>query len=86
MEKKFVIITKIKKEGKRKMMIEPPIDELAAKTDDNKYKLCCVLSKRAKFLELTIPDELEASERKSISIAAQQLLDGEIVCSDKKED
>ena len=67
------------------MMIEPPIDELAAKTDGNKYKLCRVLAKRAKTLELTIPDEIEASEQKSISIAAQQLIDGEIVCNDNKE-
>lgn len=66
------------------MMIEPPIDELTEKADGNKYKLCRVLSKRAKTLELTIPDELEASDRKSISIAAQQLIDGEIVCQDEK--
>ena len=34
------------------MMIEPPIDELTVKMGGNKYKLCCVMEKRAKELEL----------------------------------
>ena len=51
------------------MMIEPPIDELAAKIDNNKYKLCVVMSKRAKELEKRIPEELEKSDKKAISLA-----------------
>ena len=34
------------------MMIEPPIDELTAKMGGNKYKLCCVMEKRAKVENL----------------------------------
>ena len=52
------------------MMIQPPIDELAKKMDNNKYKLCCVMSKRAKELEKRIPAELEKSDIKSVSWAA----------------
>ena len=63
-------------------MIDPPIDELANKVDGNKYKLCRVLAKRAKVLETTIPDEIEASDRKSISIAADQLMNGDITFTD----
>ena len=50
------------------MMIEPPIDELTAKMGGNKYKLCCVMEKRAKELEKTIPDEIIASDKKAISM------------------
>ena len=46
------------------MMIEPPIDELTAKMGGNKYKLCCVMEKRAKELEKTIPDEIIASDKR----------------------
>lgn len=66
------------------MMIDPPIDELAKKTDNNKYKLCNVLAKRAKELEATIPHEIEASEKKAISIAADEIMEGDIVMTTKK--
>lgn len=65
------------------MMIYPPIDELAAKTGGNKYKLVSVMAKRAKELEKRIPAELEKSEVKSISLAAKEILDGKIVPSDQ---
>lgn len=64
------------------MMIQPPIDELADKMDGNKYKLCCVMSKRAKELEKRIPAELEQSDIKSVSWAAQEIYDGKIIASD----
>ena len=64
------------------MMIEPPIDELASKTDGNKYKLCVVMAKRAKELEKRIPEELEKSDKKAISIAAEEIYEGKIVASD----
>lgn len=60
------------------MMIEPPIDELAAKIDNNKYKLCVVMSKRAKELEKRIPEELEKSDKKAISLAAEEIYNGTI--------
>ena len=65
------------------MMIQPPIDELANKMGGNKYKLCCVMSKRAKELEKRIPDELEKSDIKAVSMAAQEIYDGKIVSSDE---
>lgn len=62
------------------MMIEPPIDELAGKVGGNKYLLSCLIAKRAKYLALTIPNEIEAnSEQKEISIAAKEVFNGEIV-------
>ena len=33
------------------MMIEPPIDDMAKKMGNNKYKLTCLMTKRAKELE-----------------------------------
>ena len=66
------------------MMIEPPIDELTAKMGGNKYKLCCVMEKRAKELEKTIPDEIIASDKKAISMAADEIMAGKITSSDNK--
>lgn len=64
------------------MMIEPPIDELAAKMGGNKYKLVCVMSKRAKELEKRIPAELEKSDIKSVSWAAKEIYEGKIKASE----
>lgn len=60
------------------MMIEPPIDELAKRMGGNKYKLCIVMAKRAKELEKRIPAELEKSDKKAISIAADEIYEGKI--------
>lgn len=68
------------------MMIEPPIDELAKRTDNNKYKLCCVVSKRAKELEKKIPEQIDKSDVKAISIAAEEIYEGKIVSSDSNVD
>ncbi len=64
------------------MMNEPPIDELVKKMDGNKYKLCCVMAKRAKELEKRIPAEIEKSDKKAISMAADEIYEGLIVSSD----
>ena len=64
------------------MMIDPPIDVLAQKTDNNKYKLCNLLAKRAKELQIRIPDEIEASEKKAISIAADEIMNGDVISSE----
>ena len=64
------------------MMIQPPIDELANKMGGNKYKLCCVMSKRAKELEKRIPAELEKSDIKSVSWAAQEIYEGKVVSTE----
>ncbi len=61
------------------MMIEPPIDELVKRTDNNKYALCSIMAKRAKELEKRIPAELVKSEKKAISIAADEIFNGKIV-------
>ncbi|MFA6859857.1 MAG: DNA-directed RNA polymerase subunit omega [Clostridia bacterium] len=63
------------------MMCEPPIDELAAKTEDNKYILSCLIAKRAKELEKKIPAELAVSDKKSITLAAEEVYDGKVVAS-----
>ena len=49
-------------------MIDPPIDVLATKTYNNKYILCNVVAKRAKHLQETIPDEIEASDKKQFQL------------------
>ena len=67
-------------------MIEPPIDELAGKFGVNKYKLSCVLSKRAKELEKRIPAEIEKSDKKAISLAADEIMRGEVISSDSDQE
>ncbi len=64
------------------MMIEPPIDELVKRTDGNKYKLCCIMAKRAKELEKRMPEEIEKSNKKAISLAADEIYRGKVVSSD----
>lgn len=66
------------------MMIDPPIDALAKKTGNNKYKLCVLLGKRAKKLQVTIPEEIQASEKKAISIAADEIMNGDITSSEEE--
>lgn len=61
------------------MMNQPPIDELVKRTDGNKYKLCIIMAKRAKELKKRIPAELEKSEKKAISLAADEIYEGKIV-------
>lgn len=63
-------------------MIEPPIDELADRMGGNKYRLACVLSKRAKELEKRIPAEIEKSDKKAISLAADEIIEGKVTASD----
>ena len=61
---------------------EKNILELARKVGNNKYKLCCVMSKRAKELEKKIPEEIDKSDKKAISLAADEIYEGKIIASD----
>jgi DNA-directed RNA polymerase omega subunit len=61
------------------MMIEPPIDELVKRTGGNKYKLSVIMAKRAKELEKRIPAEIEKSDKKAITLAADEIYSGKIV-------
>ncbi len=64
------------------MMIEPPIDELERKAKGNKYILSIVASKRAKEIETTRRGELATADKKSISIALDEIFEGNVVPSD----
>lgn len=64
------------------MMIEPPIDELTKKTGNNKYILSIAASKRAKEHEATRRAELATADKKSISIALEEIYNGKVVPSD----
>lgn len=68
------------------MMIDPPIDELATKVGGNKYKLTCLMAKRAKELERIIPSEIATSDKKSISIAADEIMNNEIVAGNNQDE
>ena len=61
------------------MMIEPPIDEMVKRMNRNKYKLSIVMAKRAKELEKRIPAVIEKSNKKAISLAADEIYEGKIV-------
>ncbi len=58
-------------------MIDPPIEELK-KIAGNEYVLANVLAKRAKILEKDMPEYIEASQEKAISIAARELYSGKL--------
>ena len=60
------------------MMIDPPIEELKA-IAGNEYILTNLVSKRAKELEKEIPEVIDSSPEKAISIAARELYTGKIV-------
>ena len=64
------------------MMIDPPIDGLAKKTNGNVYVLANLISKRAKEIETVRRADLEDSDIKSISIAAEEVYEGKVVPSD----
>jgi DNA-directed RNA polymerase omega subunit len=59
------------------MMIDPPIEELK-KIAGNEYILSNVVAKRAKMLEKDMPEYIEASQEKAISIAARELYAGKL--------
>ena len=64
------------------MMNQPPIDELAKKTKGNKYIPSILASKRAKEIETTRRAELATADKKSISIALDEIYEGNVVPSD----
>ena len=61
---------------------KPPIDELTKKANGNKYILSIIASKRAKEIETTRRAELATADKKSISIALDEIAEGKIVPSD----
>ncbi len=63
------------------MMIEPPIDELVRKANGNRYVLCTIITKRAKEIETVRRAELAESDKKSISLACEEIFQGKIVPS-----
>ena len=62
------------------MMLYPPIDELVEKVG-NEYALTNLVAKRAKELEKTIPEVIDNSNEKAISLAAREVADGTVVAS-----
>jgi len=62
------------------MMIEPPIEELKKKVG-NEYILANLVSKRAKELEKEIPEVIENSAEKSISLACREVYSGKVLAS-----
>lgn len=64
------------------MMNRPPIDELASKTEDNKYLLSIIMAKRAKELEKrNIENDPNYTNKKCISAAADEILIGKVKTS-----
>ena len=63
------------------MMIEPAIDKLLEKTNGNRYVLCNVISKRAKEIESVRRLELADQDRKSISLACEEIAEGKVKAS-----
>ena len=60
------------------MMIEPSIDVLLNKTNNNKYVLCTIISKRAKEIESVRRLELASQDKKAISIACEEIAEGKV--------
>ena len=66
------------------MMIEPPIDEITEKAG-NKYVLSIIAAKRAKEIETTRRGELATADKKSISLALDEIQANNVVPSDIEE-
>ena len=66
------------------MMIDPPIEELKKKAG-NEYILTNLVAKRAKELEKEIPEVIDASQEKAISLASREIYSGKIVSSKEEE-
>ena len=67
---------------KELVMMEPPIDELRAKVG-NKFKLTCLVSKRAKELaNRYYAGEPADKDPKVVAIAADEVADGAILAQD----
>ena len=66
------------------MMIDPPIEELKKKAG-NEYILTNLVAKRAKELEKEIPEVIDASQEKAISLASREVYWGKIVSSKEEE-
>ena len=64
------------------MMIEPSIDKLLSKTNNNKYVLCAIITKRAKDIESVRRLELADQDKKAISIACEEIASGKVVPSE----
>ena len=62
------------------MMIDPPIEELKEKVG-NEYLLANLVAKRAKELEKDIPDVIEHSPDKALTLAAREIYSGKVVAS-----
>lgn len=60
------------------MMIEPAIDKLLEKTNGNRYVLCNVIAKRAKEIESVRRLELADQDKKSISLACEEIVAGKV--------
>jgi len=66
------------------MMIDPPIEELK-KLAGNEYILTNLVAKRAKELEKEMPEVIDASNEKAISLASREVYSGKIVSSKDEE-
>ncbi len=66
------------------MMNEPPIDEITEKAG-NKYVLSIIAAKRAKEIETTRRGELATADKKSISLALDEIQANNVVPSDIEE-
>ena len=65
-------------------MIDPPIEKLK-EIVGNEYILTNLVAKRAKELEKDIPEAIENSQEKAISIAAREVYIGKVVPSKLNE-
>ncbi len=73
----------MKYEDKEYIMMEPPIDELTQKVG-NKFRLTCLISKRAKSLSNEyLMGEPNDKDPKFIAIAAEEVYEGKVQASSK---
>ena len=68
------------------MMNEPPIAKLTANTQGNRCILSILASKTAKEVETIRREELATADKKAISIALQEIYDGDITFTGVAED
>ena len=75
---KFLCYNALSIKGVSIMMIEPSIDKLLEKTENNRYILCTIISKRAKEIESIKRLELIGQDKKAITLACEEIVAGRV--------
>lgn len=67
------------------MLVKPTVAELLNKIGDNRYSLVIMTAKRARQIASGDPAKVEADDRSPVTVAAKEILAGEVVMEENGE-